>query len=61
MKTPNLRVVVKDDSEIRGKADMTTEETTTMKVSVKVWKRLNSLKMPRDSFDDVLRRLLGME
>jgi len=33
-------------------------ESTNIKVSPSTWRRLNSLKRPGDTFDDVLQRVL---
>jgi predicted CopG family antitoxin len=33
-------------------------ETTTIEIKTETWKQLNSRKMPGDSFDDVIKRLL---
>ena len=40
---------------------MAKEQTTTIEVTVSVWKGLNKLKKPGDSFNDILMRLLGIE
>ncbi len=37
------------------------ERTTTINVSVTVWKKLNDMKMIGDTFDSVLRRLLMLD
>jgi predicted CopG family antitoxin len=36
-------------------------KTTTITITVQMWKVLNSQKMPGESFDNCLRRLLGIE
>lgn len=38
---------------------MSSNEQQRVRVSRKTWKRLNAMKQPGDSFDDVLGRLLG--
>lgn len=35
------------------------EDVTTIKVKTGTWKRLNQMKEPGDSFDEILKRLLN--
>lgn len=40
---------------------MPEEDVTTVKITYETWKRLNKMKEPGDSFDDVIQRLFEQQ